>query len=196
MLDPFAGCATTPVAAERLGRQWVGMDIWDGAHEQVIQRLEENRQLLADPDPQVTYTTTPPERTDEGDDSPDVPDLVLRSRRVKEPWERLSHAEMREILAEAQANGSLVVCAGCGIELPARYMELDHREPRKDVGENVITNRILLCSPCNRSKSNNLTLSGLLGHNRREGYEVNRQLAELAASKARDAAQQCRDEMR
>ena len=27
VLDPFCGCATTPVAAERLGRQWVGMDI-------------------------------------------------------------------------------------------------------------------------------------------------------------------------
>ena len=24
VLDPFAGCATTPIAAERLGRQWVG----------------------------------------------------------------------------------------------------------------------------------------------------------------------------
>ena len=25
VLDPFCGCATTPIAAERLGRQWVGM---------------------------------------------------------------------------------------------------------------------------------------------------------------------------
>ncbi|MYD48694.1 MAG: hypothetical protein F4W95_09450 [Chloroflexi bacterium] len=196
VLDPFAGCATTPIAAERLGRQRVGMDIWDGAHEQVIKRLADNRQLLADPDPQVIYTTAPPERTDEDDDGPDVPDLALRPRRVKERWERLSHAEMREILTEAQANGPLVVCAGCGFELPERYMELDHREPRKDGGENVITNRILLCGPCNRTKSNNLTLSGLVRYNRREGYEVNRQLAELAASKARDAAQRCRDEMR
>ena len=27
VLDPFCGCATTPIAAERLGRQWVGRDI-------------------------------------------------------------------------------------------------------------------------------------------------------------------------
>ncbi len=33
VLDPFAGCATTPIAAERLGRKWVAMDIWDGAYE-------------------------------------------------------------------------------------------------------------------------------------------------------------------
>ena len=40
VLDPFCGCATTPIAAERLGRQWVGMDIWDKAHETVWNRLE------------------------------------------------------------------------------------------------------------------------------------------------------------
>ena len=39
VLDPFAGCATTCVAAERLGRQWVGIDIWDKAHETVVDRL-------------------------------------------------------------------------------------------------------------------------------------------------------------
>ena len=30
VLDPFCGCATTPVAAERLGRQWIGIDMWEG----------------------------------------------------------------------------------------------------------------------------------------------------------------------
>ena len=38
--DPFAGCATTCVAAERLGRQWAGIDIWEKAHEVVINRLK------------------------------------------------------------------------------------------------------------------------------------------------------------
>jgi len=40
VLDPFCGCATTPVAAEKLGRQWIGMDIWDGAHKQVLERFQ------------------------------------------------------------------------------------------------------------------------------------------------------------
>ena len=40
VLDPFCGCATTPIAAERLGREWVGMDIWAGAHQMVLNRLE------------------------------------------------------------------------------------------------------------------------------------------------------------
>ncbi|MCY3692841.1 MAG: site-specific DNA-methyltransferase [Chloroflexota bacterium] len=70
VLDPFCGCATTPVAAERLGRQWVGMDIWDKAHPTVLDRLEteglavpnrrgRNRQaalVFGD----VTYATAPP----------------------------------------------------------------------------------------------------------------------------------------
>ena len=39
VLDPFCGCATTPVAAEMLGRQWVGIDIWDKAYQTVLERL-------------------------------------------------------------------------------------------------------------------------------------------------------------
>ena len=96
VLDPFAGCATTCVAAERLGRQWVGMDIWDGAYSVVMDRLEKTG-LTTDAanDKRLTtvaeifYTTTPPARTDETDDDPDVPDLVLRPIRVKAKWELL-----------------------------------------------------------------------------------------------------------
>ena len=40
VLDPFAGCATTCVAAEKFERNWVGIDIWDKAHEIVIARLK------------------------------------------------------------------------------------------------------------------------------------------------------------
>ena len=39
VLDPFAGCATTCVAAERLKRQWVGIDIWEKAPEVIVERL-------------------------------------------------------------------------------------------------------------------------------------------------------------
>lgn len=59
VLDPFAGCATTPVAAERLGRGWVAIDIWDGAFEVVKRRMEDNRQLIGDI-PEIHYSTSPP----------------------------------------------------------------------------------------------------------------------------------------
>jgi DNA modification methylase len=202
VLDPFCGCATTPIAAERLGRQWIGMDIWNGAYNVVKERLEKiglTSNVATDTRlvtlGAIAYTTTPPVRTDETDDDPDVPDLVLRPTRVKAKWEMLSHAEMRDILAEAQSNGDTIICAGCGIALPVRYMQLDHNMPRKDGGENVITNRILLCGPCNLSKSARLTLSGLRDSNRKEGFTTNRDMAELASSKARDAAERSRIEI-
>lgn len=39
VLDPFAGCATTVVAAERLHRRWIGIDFWNGAMMAVVVRL-------------------------------------------------------------------------------------------------------------------------------------------------------------
>ena len=36
VLDPFAGCATTAVAAERLNRQWVAIDLWKETKELII----------------------------------------------------------------------------------------------------------------------------------------------------------------
>ena len=50
VLDPFCGCATTAVAAERLGRQWAGIDIWESAHQAVIERLRRERLLAPDGD--------------------------------------------------------------------------------------------------------------------------------------------------
>ncbi len=40
VLDPFCGSGTTAVAAERLGRQWIAMERWDGAYEMLCRRLE------------------------------------------------------------------------------------------------------------------------------------------------------------
>ena len=62
VLDPFCGCATTLVAAERLGRQWLGVDIWDGAYEMAVKRLEKER--LYEAGPPVLYRTEQPVRMD------------------------------------------------------------------------------------------------------------------------------------
>ena len=40
VLDPFCGCATTCVAAEKLGRQWIGIDVSKKAYELVQMRLK------------------------------------------------------------------------------------------------------------------------------------------------------------
>ena len=63
VLDPFAGCATACVAAEKLGRQWVGIDLSPKAVELVNLRL---RDFMGDlfHDRLVTARTDIPRRTD------------------------------------------------------------------------------------------------------------------------------------
>ena len=190
VLDPFCGCATTPIAAERLGRQWVGMDLWDGAYEIVKQRMDDNKQLLADNNPQIIYTEDAPERDDGGADAPTF-ELRLRKQPPKEQWQKLSHARMREILIEAQSStDGLVDCAGCGRSLEPEFMELDHINPRAQGGDNWITNRILLCGPCNRRKSADLTIIGLQRQNKRTGWMHNPQTADSALIRANKRAQE------
>ena len=49
VLDPFAGSGTTLIAAERLGRQWVGMDLWpDDSLKVVLNRLAGEGVPMAD----------------------------------------------------------------------------------------------------------------------------------------------------
>ena len=165
VLDPFCGCATTPVAAERLGRQWVGMDIWTGAFDVVKHRMEDNRQLLADPDPQVHYSTAAPVRSDAGQQA--APELVIKQQITEPPGPRMPHAEMKDALVGQKGT----ICQGCDRRFDdPRYLDLDHNTPRSDGGLNHISNRLLLCGPCNRAKSNTLTLSGLRRLNRQNGW--------------------------
>ena len=165
VLDPFCGCATTPIAAERLGRQWIGMDIWDGALTIVKQRMEDNRQLLTEDDPQIHYETAPPERTDGGMEA--APFIQVTERYAEPDGPRMSRAEMYEYLLAQHGQR----CQGCDRTFDdPRYLELDHNTPRSDGGLNHITNRVLLCGPCNRAKSNTYTLSGLRRLNRANGW--------------------------
>ena len=173
VLDPFAGCATTCVAAERLGRRWVGIDIWDKAHETVLNRLKEEG--LSGPDRiaegllhfgAIHYLTEPPKRTD--DDGGTAAPFLRVKVKVKEPsGPRWTRAKMYEHLLEQHGPR----CQGCDRTFDdSRYLELDHNRPRSDGGPNHVTNRILLCGPCNRLKSNIYTLSGLRRENAKRGY--------------------------
>ena len=202
VLDPFAGCATTPIAAERLGRRWVGMDIWDGAYQTVLTRLEQEGLAVQDADPKqphlmtfgdVLYLTAPPERTDDNEVA--APSFRLKTKRPVEPWQRITHRGMVNILAQAQSDMSGVICGGCGRVLEREFMELDHILPRADRGENHILNRILLCRPCNGRKRDNLTLSGLIRENKKPAiaWMKSEELARIAQSKATDKAEWVRD---
>ena len=165
VLDPFAGCATTLVGAERLGRQWVGIDIWDNAQAVVLRRLEQEGLLGNFKLDALSFTAAPPVRTDDGLSA--APALKLQWSQAEPPGLRMSRTQMYEALLANQG----AKCQGCDrVFDDPRYLELDHNIPRSDGGLNHISNRILLCGPCNRLKSNIYTLSGLRRENRRLGY--------------------------
>lgn len=79
----------------------------------------------------------------------------------KEPSE-LTKDEMKHILFKAFGDQ----CWGCDFQAQQddrsiQYLEMDHINPKVDGGPDRITNRALLCGPCNNKKSNKMTLSAL-----------------------------------
>lgn len=60
VFDPFCGYATTLVAADRLQRKWIGIDISEKAVELVNERIKEDQGLFAD----ITIRNDVPRRTD------------------------------------------------------------------------------------------------------------------------------------
>ena len=85
----------------------------------------------------------------------------------KEPGPYMSRAGMYEVLLSKRGR----VCEGCDRTFDdRRYLQLDHNTPRADGGINHVSNRILLCGPCNNLKSHKLTLSGLRIENAKCGY--------------------------
>ena len=164
VLDPFAGCATTPVAAERLGRRWVGMDLWDGAHRVTLDRLRQARRIF-NPE-EVLLVHEPPERDDDGVMATPYLQVTERYAEPRDGSPRTRAAMLEYLLAQ---HGSR--CQGCDREFDDhRYLQLDHNTPRKDGGLNHISNRVLLCGPCNREKGARYTLTGLRERNAKLGY--------------------------
>ena len=171
VLDPFCGCATTLIAAENLNRNWIGIDLWEHAATTLQQRIGFP----------VHARREPPVRTDdEADAGVSLPSINRRQRRA-EPWMRLSHADMRDILYAAQDG----VCAGCGRKLHIRFMQLDHMQPRAEGGANTIDNRVMLCSPCNGAKGAVLTILGLARVNKRDDWLEDEGRRRIAYDRAR-----------
>ncbi len=76
VLDPFCGCATTCVAAERLSRRWIGIDVSVKAYELVQERIRNMYEIrqgkLEEGELSKTYfSTTAPTRTDDGANAKD-----------------------------------------------------------------------------------------------------------------------------
>ena len=154
VLDPFTGCATTCVAAEQLGRQWIGIDIEEESGDVIRERLEREVSENMAWGAIVRTPTEAPERTDDGE--PAAPELMLIS--PKRTARRMPIREVRERLVIRDGQR----CQGCGWEPQwVDYLQIDHNRPKTLGGEDAMDNYALLCDPCNRKKSNKLTLHEL-----------------------------------
>ena len=127
VLDPFCGCATACVAADKLGRKWVGIDISPKAVELVNMRLQQAMGTLFHHG-YVTARTDIPRRTD-----------------IEAP---IPYRQNKHVLFGQQEG----LCNGCQGDFPFKLFEVDHRVPRSRGGTDHLENLQLLCSSCNRIK--------------------------------------------
>ena len=130
VLDPFCGCATACVAAEKLGRHWVGVDLSPKAVELVNYRLKEFMGDLFH-NRLVTARTDIPQRTD-----------------VNAPKNYRQNAHV----LYGQQEGA---CNGCKQWFPFKVMEVDHIVPKSKGGTDHIENLQMLCGSCNKIKGQN-----------------------------------------
>ena len=127
VLDPFCGCATACVAAEKLGREWVGIDLSEKAAELVNMRLADSMGSLFHHG-FVTTREDIPRRTDV-----DAPKNYRKNAHV--------------LYGEQEGR-----CGGCRSHFEFRHFEVDHMIPRSRGGTDHLENLQLLCGSCNRIK--------------------------------------------
>ena len=125
--DPFCGCATACVAADNLGRRWIGIDISPKAVELVNARLQQSMGNFFH-DRLVTARTDIPLRTD-----------------IDAP---IPYRQNKHVLFGQQEGR----CTGCRSAFEFRHRDIDHIIPRNSGGTDHIENLQLLCAHCNRVK--------------------------------------------
>ena len=80
MFDPFCGCATTLVVADRLQREWTGIDISEKAAELVVERIKADQGLFQKIIARTEVPSTISQHRDESGSvgKPNLPSLVER----------------------------------------------------------------------------------------------------------------------
>lgn len=144
ILDPFCGCATALVAADRLDRHWVGIDLSPLAARLVLKRLREDRGPLFD---DVIHWK-------------DIPTL-------SDFWLHPSPTGHKHPLFGKQEG----ICNGCLMAFPFRNFTVDHKVPQAKGGQDNYDNLQLLCGACNSAKGTG-TQEELIAKFKREGIRT------------------------
>ena len=138
VLDPFCGCATACVAAERLHRHWVGIDISPSAEDITKLRFTEEVDEASNsfnPLTDVIVRKDPPKRTDDTEEK--TVQMSLPTYQTHKP-----------VLFGRQQGR----CNGCEYEFHYRNLTVDHISPQSKGVDDRIENLQLLCASCNSIK--------------------------------------------
>ena len=158
VLDPFCGCATACVAAEQLGRQWIGIDISDSAEVITKLRLQDEvdkQSALWNPLEDILVQTDAPVRTD-------------RTETTPQRQHPKAHVHKHELYGKQEGK-----CIGCNHYFPFRNMTMDHIVPQSKGGTDAKANLQLLCNACNSTKSTR-SQSEFIGILREQGIRTDR----------------------
>jgi DNA modification methylase len=141
VLDPFCGCATTCVAAQQLGRKWIGIDIEKKAVEVLIERLESDGHIDDTSQQGLKFK----------EKGVDFIHLVKPTQRTDIQIEEITPQTKSDIKKRLfkQQEGH---CNGCNTVFEIHHFEIDHIVPKSKGGGDYFENYQLLCSSCNRTK--------------------------------------------
>ncbi len=139
VLDPFCGCGTACDAAERLKRQWIGIDA-----SALAAKIIKTRLPLASGE--IVVRTDLPARTDN--------EFQLRAAQTD-----------KDYLFGKQGG----ICNGCRVMFNKRNLTIDHIIPQSKGGQDRVENKQLLCGACNSVKGSRLTMNELRAKLRKMG---------------------------
>ena len=198
VLDLFAGCATTVVATELEGRNWLACDMAYRASTMMMRRFYKEGRVLSGMDVDVVREALGPHTgkmeykhgiiigppdlpnyprlTADPDDG--VPATATTKRApISNTWTGgIPKDEVKDIFIERFGP----VCWGCGFEarrpngtINRSQIEVDHMRARKakegEKGDDELYNLALLCAYCNRKKGNHRTLEQVREMNAHDG---------------------------
>ena len=134
VFDPFCGCATTLVSADKLDRNWIGIDLSPVAVELVRDRIRKEQGDLID----YMELESRIREIKDRDDIPKRTDLG-----------KLPHytTHKKDLYGEQEGK-----CNGCKHETSFKLMDVDHIIAEADGGTDHKENLQLLCRHCNSVK--------------------------------------------
>ena len=128
VLDPFCGCATTLVAAEKLQRRWIGIDISHKAVDLVKHRFDKELGL---------------------DSRKGIIGRIIHRTDIPQQSEKLPNYRTHKHTLYGKQEGK---CIGCKTHFPFQNMTVDHVIPQSKGGTDHESNLQLLCNYCNSVK--------------------------------------------